>query len=388
MISLLKNVELYAPDYLGQQDILIAGHCIAMIAKDIDTSLPYTEVIDGQGKIAFPGLVDNHVIVQGGGGESGFTSRTPELKVEDAIRGGVTSLVGVRGTDGMARDLRSMLAKVKSINESGLSCWMLTGSYQMPVKTLAGSISDDIMFIEEIIGVGEIAISDHRSSHPSYKELVSMVAECRVAGMLSGKAGLVKFHLGDDPEGISMLLEMLRNTSLPSLHFLPTHINRNPGLLKQGIEFAKEGGILDFTTSSVPIFLEQGSALASDALIKCLEAGVPLQNMTFSSDGQGSLPAFDEEGHLLGLSYSTPRSLFQEIVALVKQHQLPMEKALAVATSNPANIYKLKGKGRVAQGMDADIVLASPEDLTITDVIAKGKIMLRNGEIKAELPLS
>lgn len=53
---------------------------------------------------------------------------------------------------------------------------------------------------------------------------------------------------------------------------------------------------MDFTTSSYASFQEEGELKSSDGLKKMLDAGVPIEHITFSSDGQGSLPVFNREG--------------------------------------------------------------------------------------------
>jgi beta-aspartyl-dipeptidase (metallo-type) len=58
-----------------------------------------------------------------------------------------------------------------------------------------------------------------------------------------------------------------------------------------------------------------------------------------------------------------------------------LETALQVVTSNPARILKLRGKGRLAVGADADLTLLDPKALDIRGVIAKGRWMMRDGEL-------
>ena len=118
----------------------------------------------------------------GGGGEGGFANRTPEATVEGMTRFGVTTVVGCLGTDGIGRDMCVLVAKTKGLNEQGMSAYCYTGSYQIPVRTLTDSVTKDIMMIQEIIGTGEIAISDHRSSQPTYEEFVRVVADTRLGG--------------------------------------------------------------------------------------------------------------------------------------------------------------------------------------------------------------
>lgn len=382
MIKIIKNADIYAPEHLGKKDILIAGERIAFIDDQIDppASFPSLEVIEGEGMIATPGFIDSHVHITGGGGEGGFVTRTPEMKLTDATTSGVTTVIGILGTDGTTRSLENLIAKAQSLNQEGISCKVLIGSYQVPVRTLTGRIDSDIMMINEVIGVGEIAISDHRSFHPSYDEILRIVAEARVGGMLSGKAGVVNLHLGDGEGGLSLIKEVIRNTEIPYSQFVPTHINRNPELFDEGVVFARDGGQIDFTTSTTQVFLDEGEVKCSKALRRCLDRDVPVERITFTSDGQGSLPIFDEKNEFCGLRVGTSSSLFKEVRDAVQQENVLLETAIRVITSNPATIYKLSGKGVIRQGADADIALINADDLAIRTVIARGKIMVKDGE--------
>ncbi len=382
MIRIIKHVEVYAPEYLGKKDILTAGEQIAAIEDQIDppASFPSLEVVEGEGLIAAPGFIDSHVHVTGGGGEGSYKSRTPEMKLSDATRAGVTTVIGVLGTDGMTRSMENLIAKARGLREEGISCWILTGSYQVPIRTLTKSIESDIIMISEIIGVGEVAISDHRSSQPTVEDIAKMVAAARVGGMLSGKAGVVNFHLGDGKRGLSLIKEVIRNSELPYHHFVPTHINRNAKLFEEGVVYARDGGFIDFTTSTTPQFLEEGEVKCSRALKICLDREVPPERITFTSDGQGSLPEFNENGELTGLRVGTSESLFTAVREAVQEEDVPLETALRVVTANPAALYKLPRKGAIQTGLDADLVLLNAEDLSIKTVMAMGKVMVRDGE--------
>ena len=70
-----------------------------------------------------------------------------------------------------------------------------------PPVTFTGSVRDDIVFLDPVIGVGELALSDHRSSQPTQDELLRIASDAHVAGMISGKAGILHLHLGDGERG-------------------------------------------------------------------------------------------------------------------------------------------------------------------------------------------
>lgn len=381
MLLLIKNADLFAPEPGGRCDVLIGGGKILRMEADIRISRKYCEVIDARNLLAVPGFIDGHVHIMGGGGEGGFATRTPGLPLTDAIHGGVTTVVGCLGTDGYTRNMAGLLAKAKGLDEEGLSTFVYSGSYGLPLRTLMPSLEEDLLFIDKVIGAGEVALSDHRSSQPTFEAFAQMVATARRGGMLSGKAGIVNVHLGDGPRGLDFLRRILAETELTAAQMWPTHINRNPRLFEEGIAYAKGGGFVDFTTSTLPSYLEDGEIPCAKALRRMIDAGVDPGQITFTSDGQGSLPDWDRHGKLQEISVGRVTSLFPAVRQAVLEEGLPLETALRVITANPARILKLKSKGRLAPGMDADLVLLAPGDLDIRTVIAKGRVLMKAGRL-------
>ena len=382
MITLIRNAEIYSPEYLGIKDILLIGDKIAAVDNHIsiepNSFLEITE-IDATGKKLVPGFIDSHVHILGGGGEGGFASRTPEATLTGLTTAGVTTVVGCLGTDGVARDAVSLLAKARGLEEEGITTYIYTGSYRLPLKTITGEIMKDIMVVDKIIGIGEVAISDHRSSQPTFEEFTRAVADARVAGMLSGKAGVINIHLGDGPRKLDMLRRTLDETEIPITQFLPTHVNRSPELFEECVSYAKDGGDIDFTGSEDPDFWEEsdGEVRFSKGLKRLLDEGVNINNFTLSSDGQGSLPIFNEKKEFVGIGIGKSTCLIKGIKECVFKEDIPLEIAIRAITSNPAKILKLNKKGRIEINLDADICLID-ENLDVDMVIAKGKIMVQN----------
>ncbi|UTE78991.1 beta-aspartyl-peptidase [Rossellomorea sp. KS-H15a] len=382
MLTLIQNGEVYAPSYLGKKDILLVGDKIGFIEDKIELPGQFVDikVVDATGKYVVPGFIDSHVHIMGGGGEGSFRTRTPEIQLTQATLSGITTLVGVIGTDGTTRTMASLIAKANGLEEEGITCYTQTGSYQVPLKTLTGKIEDDIILVDRIIGVGEVAIADHRSSQPTVNELAKITSAARIGGMLSGKAGIVNIHVGDSYDHLNLLEEIVETTDIPIKQFYPTHINRNAHLFEAGIQYALKGGYVDFTTSTIPQFLEDGEVKCSQALKRMLDAGVPVEQITYTSDGQASLPNFDSDGELIGLQIGQVSSLYKEVRDAVLMENIPLETAIRVITSNPAKILKLKQKGRVEVEKDADLVLLDQETLDVNTVFARGKLMVENGE--------
>src|SRR5512139_725146 len=210
LFTLIKEGTLYAPQNMGMKDILIVGRTIARIADHIDlpSDLPIRR-ISASGKVVTPGFVDLHVHLLGGGGEAGPRTRTPEITLSRITRAGVTTVIGLLGTDDVSRRPEALLAKAMQLEAEGVSAFIYSGSYQLPPATITGSIRKDLALIPKVVGVGEVAVSDHRSSQPSFEELCRIAAEARVGGMLGGKAGLVHLHMGSGRRGLDPILRIV-----------------------------------------------------------------------------------------------------------------------------------------------------------------------------------
>lgn len=380
MLTLIKNAHIYSPQDLGIQDVLIAGGRIVAMGSNLDIPTTLTRVHDATGQLLVPGFVDSLVHVLGGGGEGGFTTRTPEVHMSDLITAGVTTLVGALGTDAIGRNLPALITKTKELKAQGIHALFYTGSYHLPVGTLTGDVQRDLVYLEECVGVGEVAIADHRGSQPQVFELARLAADTRVGGMLSGKAGIVSIHVGDGQECLQLLHQVSEQTEVPLTVFYPTHINRNQSLLEAGRAFALAGGTVDLTSSSNPDSQAYGEVKCSQALQWLLAEGVDVERITCSSDGHASLPEFDEHGQLNSLDVGQVSSLFNEVRDAVLMEDVPLEVALQTITSNPARLLKLSAKGRIQPDMDADLVLLNG-DLLIDAVMLGGRWMMQNQQL-------
>ena len=356
-----------------EMDLLIAGDRIGMVEEGIEPPKGLdVAIFDAANSYVIPGLIDLHVHLIGGGGESGPSSLIPEISLPTLTTAAITTVVGVLGTDAIARTPEALLTKVKGLRKEGLSPYMYTGAYHFPSPTITGSVTRDIALIDEIIGV-KIAISDHRCSQPTLHELARLASEARVGGMLGGKPGLVHVHVGRGKEGLGPIFSVIKETEVPILQFLPTHISRNSSLLEQGIEFVERGGAIDLTAPSDP-------EKAIRIVRTLLENRVDLSRITFSSDGNGSKPRFDLEGRLVEMGVGEVSVLIRTLRHLVRSKTLPLPQALMLFTSNPAARLGLhKKKGCIRPGADADLVLLD-EDLHVDKVFARGRLLVDRGE--------
>ena len=379
--TLLKNAHVIAPEDLGVKDILVAGEKIAMIGEGLSLPAVYDcEVVDCEGNYVVPGFIDSHVHLIGGGGEGGYATRTPEIQLTDITTSGVTTVLGLLGTDGVTRHVASLLAKARGLEDEGITAYIYSGSYEIPTPTITGSVRNDIILIDKVIGTGEIAMCDHRSSQSPKEAYQQITAEARVGGMLSGKAGVVNMHLGDGEDGLKMLYEITKNGEIPKTQIIPTHVNRNKRLFKEAIEWAKQGGIMDVTSSVSPESGSSHSVKSSEAVKQALEAGVNIENITMSSDGNGSMPIFDEAGNNIGVGVASQISILNEFRDMVQKENITITDAIKIITSNIAKFTKLyPRKGCLVNNSDADILVLD-KDLQLQHVWARGTHMVENGK--------
>ena len=377
-LLLLTNADVHAPEPLGLRSLLVGAGRVLWMGEPgaaLPTGLS-AETVDLQGRRLIPGLIDGHVHVTGGGGEGGFASRVPALPLSRYTLGGVTTVIGLLGTDDVARSTRELVASVMALREEGLSAWAHCGGYHLPPATITGSVRSDLAFIDCLIGVGEVAISDHRSSQPTLDELLRLASEAHVAGLMTGKAGIVHLHLGDGPRGLDLVKRALDDTEIPARVFNPTHVNRRRALFEEAIALARRGCTVDIT--AFPVAEDEDAWDAATALQRYLDSGAPAERITVSSDAGGCLACFDHEGHLCGMDVGAPSALSATLAELLRRG-LPLARVLPAFTANVARLLRLPGKGRIAVGADADLVVLD-EQARVHDVMARGAWHVRAGQ--------
>jgi beta-aspartyl-dipeptidase (metallo-type) len=381
-MTLLRGGEVFTPDPAGRQDLLIVGERVAAVAGDLGAfaGLPGVTVRDAAGLSIVPGFIDQHVHLTGGGGGGGFGTRGPEAMLTDLTRWGITTAVGITGTDGTTRTPIALLAKVRALEVEGLTAYMWTGAYDVPPPTLTGTIRGDLVMVDKVVGVGELAISDKRSAMPTVAEIARIAADCHMGGRLGGKAGVLHIHVGDEPAGLEPLFQLTRDFEVPLAQCCPTHVNRVPHLLDHAFEWAKRGGPIDLTTFVPGPHGMPKATKASTAVRRALEAGVPLDRITLSTDGNGVHSFFAADGSLERVELWEIGTLYEEVRDLVRDEKLPLEQAIRPVTLNVARLLRLDDrKGVIRPGADADLVLLD-DRVRIVEVWARGRRMVEGGQ--------
>ena len=378
MLSLLLNAELYDPLPRGRAHLIVAGETIAWIGSE-RPSLPHglARELDLEGRRVIPGLIDGHVHLTGGGGEAGPHTRVPPVALSRLTRGGVTTAIGVLGTDDAIRTPAELVTVARGLNAEGLSAYCLTGGYHVPPATVTGDVRRDLVLIDLVLGVGELAISDHRSSQPTLDELLRVAGDVHVGGLMSGKAGILHLHVGDGARGLGPIRDAVDRSEIPAAVFNPTHVNRRRALFDEAAALAQRGCTIDLT--AFPVRKDEDAWSAADALVRYLDAGLPADRVTVSSDGGGCLPVFDADGRVVDMDVGEPAAVGAALHELIAAGQ-PLERILPAFTSNPARLLMLHRKGRLGAGADADLVVLD-ETGSVADVMARGRWHLQGGRV-------
>jgi beta-aspartyl-dipeptidase (metallo-type) len=360
MLTLIENGFVYAPEPRGVRSVLFAGDRIEKIGdvdrRALESAGLDLEVVDADDCIVTPGLIDPHEHLLGGSGEEGFSSQTPEIFLREIVVAGVTTVVGCLGVDTTTKTMPGLLARAKALGEEGLTAFVWSGGYNVPPTTITGSLRDDLIFIGEVIGAGEIAISDNRATEPTLDELARLVSDVYVGGTLSRKSGVTHFHVGDHPKGLSPLRALVENYAVEPEWLYPAHVDRSRELMREAAAFTRLGAFVDVdvTEENLP-----------EQLRRFIEDNGDLSRLTVSSDA----------------AISSPRAIHDQICACVAERGFPLEIVLSLVTANTARVLKLDRKGRLERGCDADALVMRRKTLEITHVFALGRQLVRGGEL-------
>eukprot|EP00977_Amphora_coffeiformis_P025596 scaffold20621_cov156-Amphora_coffeaeformis.AAC.4 len=358
-------------------------------------TIPGLREVNLNGCTICPGLVDMHQHIVGGGGEAGFATRTPEANVTDLIEAGVTTFVATLGTDTVTRGMENLVAQTRALSsrcpppdlgkqqqqqqqqqqQELLTGRAWLGGYAFPMEnTITGSIRRDVTLIPEIIGVGELAISDHRGSYPSTRELTRLASEVRVAGMLAGKAGVTYLHMGEDASGLQPLREAVQMNPLLQNFLVPTHMERSPQLVQEGWGWMQAGGRIDFSgwpERQRPALRQYMTKTGTRGTFSSPGASMIRNQLSISSDSYGSINVFDEQGKLVKYSYGLPNTLLRTFMALVYEDKIPLGLVLRWLCRNPASVIGLDGapmyKGQLRVGGDADLLVLKLPPMPLPD---------------------
>ncbi|MBB4638203.1 amidohydrolase family protein [Longimicrobium terrae] len=360
MLTLIEGGRVYDPDPRGVQSVLLADGHVSKVGDVNRSALERLgteyQIINARGCIVAPGLIDPHNHLLGGSGETGFSTQTPEFFISEIVRFGITTVVGTLGVDTTMKTMAGLLAKVKALREQKLNAYCWTGGYDVPPNSILASVREDIMFIDEVIGAGEVAISDERALAPDPRELARTVTHAHIGGMLARKAGLMHVHVGDRDRRLAPIREVLENFDVEPDWFYLTHVERTEKLIREAAALAQKGMPCDVDVVERELYRY---------LRWWKSHGGPPELLTCSSDA----------------SMTSPRNVWEQMRDCVREHGHPLEEILPLATRNTARILKLKKKGELRRGCVGDVLLIDEATLDIVHVLSRGTWMVRDGEV-------
>jgi beta-aspartyl-dipeptidase (metallo-type) len=358
VILIVTGGEVFTPAPGGAATVLALNGAIARVGS-VDTKALETlgvplQVLEAHDCVVVPGLIDPHVHLIGGSGEEGYNTASPEIFLEELVTAGVTTVVGCLGVDTTMKAMDALVGKAKALCHEGLSAYLYSGGYDVPPVTAAGSVRRDMILIDQVIGAGEIAIADRRSAQPTVPELARVVADAYVGGLVSGKAGVTHFHVGDGREGLLALRRLLDEHEIDPACLYPSHVERTPELIREAAEITGRGVTVDVDTVANDL---------PQALDAFLDHGGSLAHLTVSSDA----------------SVTPPVQRLNQLRACVLDYGRELAQLLPLVTTNAARVLKLQRKGRIEPGMDADLLVLGRETLELVHVVAKGQVLMRDG---------
>ena len=362
MLTLIENGDVYAPEHLGEHSILLVDGKIGLIGEvdrhAVDAIGLDVDVIDASDCIVCPGFIDPHEHLLGGSGEEGFATQTPEIHLSEIVTAGITTVVGTLGVDTTMKTMAGLLAKAKALREEGMTAYLWSGGYNVPPTSIMSSVREDMMFIDEVIGAGEVAIADERATEPSIRELAKLVVDTRMGGKLSRKAGVTHFHVGPGKRRMQCLKDLIEcdQFEIDPCWLYPTHVERSEALMRDAIALTKKGCHVDIDVQEEDL---------ARWLAFYVEHGGDLAKLTVSSDA----------------SKKGPGTLFEQIRNCARGHRLPLPELLALVTSNTADVLALEQKGRLQTGAHGDLLVIDRTEFRLVHVLARGKRMVDDGEL-------
>lgn len=360
--TLIKDGSVYTPTGIQKLSLLLMGEKIVKVGdvdfRALERAGLEAEIIDAAGCWVLPGLIDPHSHLIGAGGENGFASRLPEIPLEDMFQSGITTVVGLLGTDTVSRDPKCLYAKVQQLNREGMTAYMYTNGFELPGRTIMDSVIDDLVMIDPVIGTGEIAISDPRWLDPKPFDLAHIISQTKLGGQMAGKAGITHFHVGPTAGRLDLLNTILDDYEIDPEYIYATHVTRTPELLKDAVQLVARGAYVDMDT------VEENIAESMWAYLK--QGGDPAR-LTVSSDA-----------HTPG---GTPQKFFSEFISCLQDDHLSMEQVLPCFTSNTADVLKLQHKGRLQPNADADVLILSEKTYEMNHLFAQGRHVVKDGRL-------
>lgn len=336
-MMLLKNCRLLEHEELV--DVLIEGGKIAKIEKNI----PYSgDSIDIDGKLVMPGLIDSHVHFR----DPGMTHKE-DLYTGScaAVAGGVTTFIDMPNNkpqivtnEELGR--KKKIAKEKSIANYGFHFGTSPQTDPEEVKKAAdNNIASTKIFLNA--STGNMYIEDYGllDSIFSRSKIVSVHAEGRKKVRLAIQ--LAKKH--KIPVYICHLSQKSELEEIKELRYNKSFIEVSPHHL-----FLTEKDASQFNIMKPELRTKEDQ----ESLWQAIEEGIV---DTIGTDHAPHLRSEKENGTIYGVTGI--ESMLPLLLDAYNKKRISLEKIQELCCFNPAKIFKIKNKGQIKKGFDADLTV-------------------------------
>lgn len=379
--TLLTGGTVFAPDELGTADILSVSGGIASISAPgalapdaVSDILGDVSIIDCTGSLVMPGLVDSHLHILGGGGGQGFDTRIPELPADAILEAGITTCVGMPGVDTISKPPTALLARAAALNQQGVRAVAMAGGFHWPAPTVTGDLFRDLYALPQLVGV-KVALGERIATAPGVAELARLLSELEWLAGATGRAALLHAHLGTRNSAAVLIREALHHSGAAPERVHLTHANYTRDTLAAAIELGGLGCLIDVNPLLNPDRVA-GSVDPVDAVRQLLDAGIPVERLTLSTDGNASVPRVTPSGTRETFSYQL--GLLGTVRDLVASGVVGVASAISLVTRNPARALRLNPVGTLAVDAPADL-LVTDSGFSVRHVISGGELVVRDG---------
>ncbi|RQG98667.1 adenine deaminase C-terminal domain-containing protein [Natrarchaeobius oligotrophus] len=325
-----------------ERDVAVVGDRIAALPEDASSVVDSeTTVVDANGRVVLPGLIDAHTHVD--------IYLTPERAVPSLLAAGTTSMVSETSGLGVLFGSRGVETTLERTAELPLSIY-LTLPPQLLVDTFEPVRADDaeldalaeLLDRERVVGVGEVDWV-HVVGRDSPLERLYERTRAKGETIVGHGAGC----RGDRLRAFATIVD-----------------NDHEAISAEGVRQRAEQGL--------HVVGRCGSV--RDDLDVLVEAYPDVDRASVSVSTDGIWPRDLLEG--FGMS---------EVVRRMIESGVSPADAIDAATKNPAAHFGLAGRGVVAPGAFADLlVVENLESMTVETVVADGAVVVADGEPTVE----
>ena len=356
-----------------RRDVRVAGERIESVGEGLDPRED-ERVVDATGKRLLPGMVDAHVHFREPGDSHKETWTTGS---QSAAAGGVTTVVDQPNTsppttDGAAFDEKYDLA-LDSLVDFGLNGgvtadWDPDSLFERPLFALGEVFLADStgnMGIEEDLFVDALAEADARDvtvtvhaenadlfnesardrddadAWSAYRTARAEADAVRQACEVAGERG-ARIHIAhtSTPRGIDIASEAGMTCEVTPHHM-----------------FLSRGDLSDLGTfgrMNPPLRREKRRQRVYDRVVNGTVDMIATDHAPHTRDEKDA-SIWDAPSGVPGVETALPL-----LLAEARTGKLSFERVRDLTAANPAEVFDLPRKGRVAEGMDADLVLVDP----------------------------